>query len=358
MDAPPPADRILVIRLGAVGDVVRTLPAVSALRAAYPGAHLTWLVEPASASALEGQPWVDRVLVFPRPAVARAALAGRLGTLAGALRDFLRELRRPGFDLVVDFHAILKSGILAWLSGAPLRVSYARPYAREGAWLFANRRARVEPRRTSRFERNAALLDFLGVKAEGAPDPMRLVAGARARVGAALGEGPAPVVIHPGTSDATPHKRWTAAGYARVAEALAAATGVPVLVTAGPARDDRAFADAVVAAARGAARPAPPTPSLADLAVLLARARLYVGSDTGPMHVASLVGTPVVQLLGPTHPLENRPWGRTPSRTVRAGVACSPCWRGCAAATCMRAIDPARVIQAARELLAAQDANG
>ncbi len=340
------------MRLGAVGDVVRTLPAVSALRAGYPDAQLTWLVEPTSASVLEGQPWIDRVLVFPRPALRAALVQGRLARAGSILRSFTRELRAARFDLVLDFHSILKSGILARLSGAPRRVAYAAPYGREGAWLLASDRARLVPRRTSRFERNAALVRFLGLKADPAPEPLRVEAGARERMAAALGDAPAPVVIHPGTSDDTPHKRWHAAGYAAVARALAQDTGTPVRVSAGPARADREAADAILDAAGSAARAAPETRSLADLAALLAQARLYVGSDTGPMHVASLVGTPVVQLLGPTHPIENRPWSGTPARSVRVPVACSPCRRGCAAAVCMRVIPPEEVISAARELLA------
>ena len=149
--------------------------------------------------------------------------------------------------------------------------------------------------------------------------------------------------IDSGTSDSTPHKRWTAAGYGDVARSLAERDGARVLVTVGPARDDRAFAEAVVEASAGHATLAPATPS-----------RLYLGSDTGPMHVASLVGTPVVQLLGPTDPVENRPFPGTPSRTVRVQVACNPCRRGCAAATCMQVIPAARVIEAARALLAAE----
>lgn len=340
------------MRLGALGDVVRTLPAVSALRAGYPDAQLTWLVEPASASVLEGQPWIDRVLVFPRPALRAALVQGRLARAGSIVRSFTRELRAARFDLVVDFHSILKSGILARLSGAPRRVGYAAPYGREGAWLLASDRARLTPRRTSRFERNAALVRFLGLKADPAPEPLRVDAGARERMAAALGDVPAPVVIHPGTSDDTPHKRWHAAGYAAVARALAQDTGTPVRVSAGPARADREAVDAILDAAGGAACAAPETPSLGDLAALLAQARLYVGSDTGPMHVASLVGTPVVQLLGPTHPLENRPWSGTPARSVRVPVACSPCRRGCAAAVCMRVIPPEEVVSAARELLA------
>jgi 3-deoxy-D-manno-octulosonic-acid transferase/heptosyltransferase-1 len=341
-----------VIRLGAVGDVVRTLPAVSALRAAYPGAHVAWLVERTSAGALDGNPWIDEVLVFPRESLRDALVGLRPLAAVRELRAFLRKLRRRRFDLVLDFHSILKSGLLARASGAGLRVGYAPPYGRELSWLFHSRRARLTPTHVSRFDRNQGLLRFLGVRAEPRAGALRVDLARVHAYETALGDGPAPVAIHPGTSDATPHKRWTPEGYGRLARELFQRDGVPSIVTFGPARADRSFAEAVVAASEGAARLAPPTPSLADLAALFACVRLYVGSDTGPLHVASLVGTPVVQIIGPTDPVENAPWQGTPSRTVRVPVACSPCRRGCAAATCMRVVPAEAVIAAARELLA------
>jgi ADP-heptose:LPS heptosyltransferase len=342
------------VRLGAVGDVVRTLPAASALRRAWPGAHLAWCVEPPGASLLRAQPWLDEVLVFPRPELRDALGRLRLGRAAAILRRFLRELRARRFDLVVDFHSIAKSGLLAWASGAPRRAAYARPYGRELAWLFASETARLDPPRASRFERNAALVRFLGVEPRPLAKPLVVDDALRARVARALGAGAAPVVMHPGTSDRTPHKRWPPAAYAALARTLAGETGGPCLVTSGPAQGDRDAAEAVVAASHGAARLAPPTESLAELAALFERCRLYVGGDSGPLHVASLVGTPVVQILGPTDPVENAPWPGAPSRTVRVPVACSPCRRGCAAATCMRVVPPRTVAAAARALLASE----
>jgi ADP-heptose:LPS heptosyltransferase len=351
MPAPPTADRIAILRLGAVGDVVRTLPAASAVRRGYPDARIAWVVEPASAALLRAQPWVDEVLVFPRPDVVDRLRARAFDAAWATWRGFVRELRARRFDLVLDFHSILKSGVIGLASGARLRVGYGRPYGREASWLLTNERAHLVPERCSRFERNAALVAFLGLDATPDPAPLRVPEATRGALRERLG-GARPVVIHPGTSDGTPHKRWTPEGYAKVAAALAEAPGAPVMVTAGPARDDRRLADAIVAGSGGAARHAPATGSLIDLAALFAESRLYVGSDTGPMHVASLVGTPVVQILGPTDPVENRPFDGTPSRTVRVPVACSPCRRGCGAATCMAVVPPDRVIDAARELLA------
>jgi ADP-heptose:LPS heptosyltransferase len=229
---------------------------------------------------------------------------------------FARELRARRFDLVVDFHSILRSALLGRLSGAPRRVGYARPFGRELSPLFATDRARLPRARISRFERNQALVRFLGIEAPPARRPLRLAAGAKTRAEAALAAYPVPVAMHPGSSRGTPHKRWAPEGYGLLARRLARDVGATSLVTWGPEPGEREGAEAVVAASRGAARLAPETPGVDDLAALLAACRLYVGGDTGPLHVASLVGTPVVQLLGPTDPVENLPWPGTPSRTL------------------------------------------
>jgi len=336
------------VRLGAIGDVVRTLPAASALRAAFAGSHLAWLVEPAAQSALEGQPWVDEILVFPRDEIEASARRGRLVAATGATLRFLRALRRRRFDLVLDFHSILKTGAFSLASGAATRVAYAPPFGREGAWLFANERVRPAARKLSRFDRNRALVDAVAPYAPAAERPFRVDAAARARMAAA----PAAVALQPGTSAGTPHKRWPADRYATLARALHARAGAGSIVLFGPTPGERALAESIVAASAGAASLAPETRSLGELAALLERARLYVGSDTGPMHVASLVGTPVVQILGPTDPIENAPWVATPSRTVRTPVACSPCRRGCAAAPCMQRVGVEAVVEAALALLA------
>ncbi len=351
MSPAPAVDRILVVRLGAIGDVARTLPAVSALRAAYPGAHLAWLVEPASADLLAGQPWVDEVLVFPRGALAEASRRGQVVRLTATLWRFVRQLRGRRFELAVDFHSLAKSALLALVSGATLRVGYERPYGREGSWWLATARARLAAPPISRFDRNIGLVEFLGICAQPAQAPLRVDPDAYQRLGAALGNTGAPVILHPGTSPGTPHKRWEADGWAAVARALAG-DGLRVLVSCGPGAEEAATVASIIAAAEGAAERAPATADLGDLAALLTHARVFVGGDSGPLHLASLVGTPVVQLIGPTDPVENAPYPGTPSRTVRVPVACSPCRRGCAAASCMRRIRPESVVMATRALLA------
>ena len=340
-----------MIRLGALGDVVRTLPAGSSLRAAYPGAHLAWLVEPSAATALEEQPWIDEVLVFPRPKLSAALRQRQLEPLLALLGGFVSTLRARRFDLVVDFHSLLRSALLSWVSGARRRVGLASPFGTEGSWWLAGETAELEPAKLSRFDRNSGLVEYLGVEAKLAAQPFAVSPADRARAEASLAPGRVPVALHPGTSEGTPYKRWRVDGYSELARRLRDEDGLPSVVTYGPAREDRALAEAVVEGADGAARLAPQTLTLRELAALMASVRICVGADTGPLHVASLVGTPVVQLLGPTDPVENAPFSSTPSRSLRTGIECSPCRNGCAAATCMREIDPESVLCAVRDLL-------
>lgn len=353
----PAVSRILVIRLGAVGDVVRTLPAASALRNHYPRAKLAWLVEPSAQSVLEGVDWLDDVLVFPRASLGGSLLKGNLAGFGRVLKGFLGELRAQRFELVVDFHSILKSGVLGWMSGSPLRAAYGRPYGRELGYLFASHRAKLHPSKASRFQRNEALVRFLGIDAVARRQPLCVAEADRVSIRKELEmavpnfEGARSICINPGTSRGAPHKRYTVTGYAEIAKGLAR-EGFRSVVTWGPVPEEESFARAIVEASEGAADLAPPTPSLMALAALLAECRLYVGSDTGPMHISSLVGTPVVQLMGPTDPLENTPFEGTPWRRARVEIACNPCRRGCSAAPCMSLIPPAKVLREALSLLA------
>ena len=346
LSSPPAAKNILIIRLGAMGDVVRTLPSLRAIRIAYPEAKITWLVERSAAGVLSGIRDLDCVMWFPRESLNARLRSLNFLELISELRDFVAELRRRDFDLVLDFHSILKSGVISFLTRAPCRVTYAPPYGREWGWMFANRRARLELHHTTRFERNAGLVHYLGIRGENpeAQVPGRTLSvekSAGSRIDALLddsGEGCARILIHPGSSGHTAHKRYRPEGYTALSRMLRDQAGLSTLVCRGTSGEELALAERIVADSEGAASLAPETPKLDDLIALIDRVRLFVGSDSGPLHIASALGTPVVQIVGPTDPLENQPWPATPWQQVRIPVACSPCRRGCAAATCMKII--------------------
>ena len=342
--SPLEAERILVIRLGALGDVVRTRFAFASLRELYPRARIDWLVEDHAAAGLAGISGLDEIVVFPRYRLriygARAPLRGLVG--------LIRRLRSSRYDLAVDFHCILKSAFLAWASGIPARVGYAAPLAREGSAWFLTHRARVTPGHVSRFDRNAALVRFLGGEPSAATPSLELPEGSPE----ALSELPKLLLtMHPGTSATTLYKRWQLERYASVARQLFREAAVASLVTWGPVEGEREAAQVVVAAAEGAAYLAPETHSIGELLALMRATCLFIGSDSGPMHLASLVGLPVVSIFGPTDPIENAPFPGSPQRVLRRDVGCNPCREGCPAQTCMAAVSAADVVEAALELL-------
>ncbi len=341
---PPPADRILVIRLGAIGDVVRTRFAFAGLRDLYPHARIEWLVEDRSADALDAIVGLDAIVSVPR---ARLSFLGAPRVVPPLVRD----LRARRYDLALDFHGILKSALLARASGTPVRVGYDRPFAREGSPLFYTHRVRLRPRHLSRFERNAALVRYLGGDAPHAP-PALLRSDSVERELRLTSLPSDPVVIHPGTSPGTRYKRWPAARFGQVAERLREERGWRSVVTWGAVPGERQAAEEVVVRSAGAATLAPPTPSIAHLLALLCRARLFIGCDSGPLHLATLAGRPLVVLYGPTDPIENAPFPGVPSRILRHDVGCNPCREGCPRPVCMEAIQVDEVVRAAAAVVA------
>ncbi len=337
------ARRILVIRLGALGDVVRTRFAFPGLRARFPEARIDWLVEDRAAAGLCGITGLDEVVEVPRREV-----AGGPRALLRGLRQVVGRLREQRYELAVDFHCILKSALLARAARIPLRVGYARPLAREGAARLLTHRLALEQTLVSRFERNAALVRFLGGEVPREVPPLLLPADA----GAGLEDLPEPfVAVHPGTSPWTLYKRWEPDRFAAVAKALHASRGVTSVVTWGPVPGERECAEQVVALAGSGAVLAPRTRDIGAVLALLRRARLFIGSDSGPMHLAALAGRPLVVLYGPTDPVENAPFPGVPSRVLRHDVGCNPCREGCPARACMAALAPEEVAAAAAELL-------
>ena len=343
-----------MVRLSAIGDVVNTLPALTALRQRLPHAHIGWLVEDSARAAVEGHACVDAVIVYERKRITRALRAGRFTEAARTLAILRRRLRRERFDISLDFHGNLKSAALGLSAGCPTRIGYDRHNCREGNHLFTNVHVPLEKRRIHRVEKHLTLLRALGVDrptpapAFGFPVPSQARRWADAILRELSNPGAPTVLLHPGTSPAGAFKRWPVEGYARLAEGLVRAAGARILVTHGA--EERALAEAV--ARRSAVSVAlPATRSLGELAALIERASLFVSADTGPMHIAAALQVPVVALFGPKDPVIYGPYG-TKSLVIEAGVPCQPCGgRRCEDPRCMRSIDAQKVLEAALDLL-------
>ena len=337
--------RILVVRLGALGDIVRTLPAVRALRFSLPEAEVSWVCDDRWERILRGHPDLDRVLLLPR--------RGGIASLISVPR-FLGELRSLGANLVLDFHGNLRSGLVGRLSAARFRLGYDGHQQKEGNRRFTTHRIEPGPRRRSRLERNLDLVRALGVAVSPLPDaglPISRIALKAAReAAAAAGTEPGRyALINPGASARQAYKKPPAEALAAAARGIAAAGLVPLVVWGpGEERD----AGRVVESSGGVARLAPPT-TLEVLVALIRRARLLVGGDSGPLHLACGVGCPVVALYGPTDPAVNAPWG-VPSRiVVPRGRAYTGIKRIDRRAGGFEGIDPAEVERAVSETLAA-----
>jgi len=295
------------VRLGAIGDVVRTLPAVRLLRRTWPRARIAWLVEPAARPLVDGHPDVDGVIVFPRGRIVRDARRLDPGFLA-PVREFLDRLDGFRPDLSLDFQGSFKSGLLAWLAGAPARVAFDGPWAREGSHLFATHRVSLPPDRVHRVLRAAWLARAAGARegpleANLALSRAELAAGREERNRLA-GGGPL-VALAPFASARQAWKRWPVERWAEVAGRLASA-GIRVAIVAGPGEEAEAER---LAREAGPGVTFPGVWTLRELAAVLAHADLFVGGDTGPMHLAWAAGCRVLAVYGPTDPVLNAPFG-------------------------------------------------
>lgn len=323
-------ERILLVRLSALGDVVQSLAALAALRAARPQSEIGWLVEDRHGGVLHGHPQIDRVFVFERTK----------GPLRAALR-VRREMRAWRPDVAVDLQGNLRSAVLTRLSGAARRIGLAAGEAREGAHLFATETVPRGPDREHRADRALRLLAPLGARPGPSAVPPPIPGEASAAMSSALSAlGAADggyALLVPGTSDFGAFKRWPAARFGELAARLAAERGLPSLVAYGPGQ--RGLAEAAVAASGGAARLAPETRGLGELLALLRGAALVVGADSGPVVLASLLGTRTVVLFGPKDPAVYAPRGPR-TEVVWKHVYCSPCkLRRCGDPICMTTME-------------------
>lgn len=304
---------VLVLRTGAFGDVLRTLPVVRMMRSALPEAAIHWAADDRWVELLAGHPELDGCHAVPREEWSRLLRSPlRWPALLGSVRCVVRGLRAVRADLVLDFQGNLRSGCLGWLSGAPVRLGYSGPQQQEGNCCFSTHRVPAGPIRMPRIERNLALVRALGIEAATLPDgglpfSAPCLRAGRDLVAGLIGRGRAYAVIAPGASARQAYKKPPAVLLAAAARALRNRETVPIVVH-GP--DEQTDAERVVEASAGAAVLAPPT-DLRMLAAIIRRARLVVAGDTGPLHLACAAGCPVVAIYGPTDPAINAPWGVT-----------------------------------------------
>ena len=345
------SERILIIRLGALGDVANVMPAVAGLRRARPDDHLAWLVEGGPAGLVEIDRDVDEVIVFPRRRLSRALRRPWLWPwVVREVWRFLRDLRLRGFDRVLDFQGHLKSGMLSHATRCPWRAGFAKGHGKEGNHYFQTVHVEPPDHPVSRRERALRLVRALAPEVTPLPPNLRVGVENMQAVHAflnGLGDGPK-VVLHPGASRFGSFKRWPAERFGQVAMTLAEELDAVVIVTHGPA-EDPATVQTALSSAQGRAVLAPDL-NLPQLTGLLRGADLFIGADSGPLHIAALAGTPCVAIFGPKDPVVYAP--RSARIVRRADLDCSPCnRRSCRDLRCILDITVEQVLEAALESL-------
>ena len=295
--------KILIVRLSALGDIVHALPVLAAIKRAKPDAQVDWLVEENYASILSIAPGLHRRVIVRAKRSFESADAVSFGGLLG-YKNAASYLWNQDYDVALDLQGLIKSAIWARSSFADRVIGFDPPNLREpqAAFLYSQTVTPVDA--THVIQKNLSILSAIGITTTSMEIPMQPHASADTAAaidtaGGSLGF----VVLNPGA--AWPNKRWPPERFGALAAALRDRTGLGSLVTWGPS--ERELANAVVSASAGAASLAPAT-SVSDLAVLMREAALVVSGDTGPLHIAAAMGTPLVGLYGPTWPERNGPW--------------------------------------------------
>lgn len=320
--------KILIVKLSAIGDVIHTLPALNALRAHYPDAHITWLVEQAAADLVVGHRALDRVIVSRRKQWLRQLKGPQRRQALAEIRMFWGDLRDTRYDIVIDFQSLLKSGVLVWLARGKRKIGFDKGMQhQEHSYLFLNERVPPVDMDIHALTRGLMLLDTIHVKSESVVYDVPVGDEDRRKVNTLLTEnrvdGLRPMVaINPMALWGT--KLWFKDRFAALADRLVREDGVDVIFTGGPG--DRPIVDEMVSLMTVPAANFAGRTSLKMLAALYRKAAVLVTTDTGPMHLAAAVDTPVVALFGPTAPWRTGPFGDG-HQVIRTAPACSPCFK-------------------------------
>lgn len=313
-------ERILLVKPSSLGDVVHALPVLHGLRVRYPTARIDWLIAPAFAPLIEGHPDLSEAVLFDRRHY--GAIGRRWGATRGFLR-FLRELRQRRYDLVIDLQGLFRSGFLARVTGAPVRLGFRN--GREGSPFFYTDLIETPDSDAHAVDRNMRVAERLGFADARARFDLALTAAELDEAGRMLGEagispGPPLVAVFPGARWET--KLWPVERFAAAVDRVVQA-GLAVVLLGGPDEAERCqeierrCASLVVnLVGRTTVR---------QLAAVIARCAVVLCQDSAPMHLAVALDRPLVCLTGPTNPARTGPYQRVED-VVRLALDCSPCY--------------------------------
>lgn len=317
--------RILIILHGSIGDVTRALPLANLVRRGFPKAMVAWAVEPASFPVVEKHPAVDEVIVFDRNHWWR-------GTI-----PFLRSIRSRRFDLVLDLQRHLKSGLISWWSGAPHRLGFHKLDCKEFNWIFNNLYIAATGDSISKLNHYLKFAEYLGIEPEPIEWKIKLAPQEESGVARHLSQVNRDfAVLFVGSRWES--KRWFASQIAACAREIERRYGLDAVLLG--SKEDIPLGKEAEAQELSRIVNLTGQTSLREAIGIVAKARVAVGPDTGLMHIAAAVDTPVVSLWGATSPLRTGPY-RFEDLTIQGQAECSPCYlRRCPIGRiCMQSID-------------------
>jgi len=336
-------ERVLIIRPISLGDIIDALSLASSIKTALPGVRMDWVAGRAYTELLDGNPNVDRVIVFDRGMFKGP---GRLGRLI----SFVRELRRDRYDLVIDLQGLLRSALMAFACRARVRAGFEN--AREGAPIFYTVKVQVPDRDMHAVDRYMLVPGMLGIRG---PDASFTLVTDKEHEDAArellsesgISQGAPFIAVAPSARWVT--KRWDPSGFAGVSRELYRRYGVRS-VFVGTAEDASVMDGADGWVPEGSAELFGRT-GIKTLAAIFRMARAVLTNDSGPMHIAAAVGTPTVALFGPTEPKRTGPYGKGHT-VLTAGVECAPCFkRDCRDVRCLAGINADKALEAVVEAI-------
>jgi lipopolysaccharide heptosyltransferase II len=341
--------RILIIKPSSLGDVIHTLPLLKALRDQFPRAYIAWLVSPTWADILEGNPYLDQIFFFPKEKWAKLS---HMPLTLKEIFPLIRQIREKRFQLVIDVQGLLRSSLVSFFSRAPYRLGFAN--AREGSPLFYNKKVPVPDTEIHAVDRYLTLLSLFTDTTE-LPQPeffLDIPETTKDNICQLLSYNQVDLdqpifLINPGGKWIT--KRWPPAHYARLAQHLKEQFGGNVVIIGG--KEDIGLAEEISSLAQTRLTLLAGKTSLKELAALLKLSTLLITNDSGPMHLANAVGTPIVAIFGPTNPKRTGPY-RGNYRIVRQELPCIPCYlKRCPTEhECLQALGVDEVMAAIRQI--------
>ncbi|MHC4182363.1 MAG: glycosyltransferase family 9 protein [Planctomycetota bacterium] len=347
-------EKILIVRLSAIGDVVHVLPALRSLRSNFPDSKITWLVEDKASDILAGHPDIDEVITFPRKKWQRNILKiSKITNILSEIFSFYKKLRKDYYDIVIDFQGNLKSGVMTLMTGSENRIGFERGYCKEFNYLFTTHRIRPPRKRMHKIDKNLALLSGLDIETSFHRPELPVSRADEEYISrfldTSINDSLPMIIVHPCTSKFGSYKQWPVSNYALLADRVLESYEANVIFSWGHGEVDAV--NEIVTSMKHKALVACETKSIKQLIELMRRADLFIGGDTGPLHIASILGIPTVGIYGPKDPVIYGPY-HGKAVVVRKELWCSPCKkRTCSDPECMTSLLPEDVFHAVNKLM-------